>query len=115
MLRISYAMGVAAALLLQSASSFAAEGDDQVILAPQEISPSTQLPKSNKIYQTAASTIQGEGDQLARSDAASQKQSSESESASNPVTMEYPALALLAIAIISMAALSRRDSLRIDR
>jgi hypothetical protein len=29
--------------------------------------------------------------------------------------MEYPALALLAMAIISMAALSRRDSLRIDR
>jgi hypothetical protein len=29
--------------------------------------------------------------------------------------MEYPALALLAMAIISMAALSRRDGFRIDR
>jgi hypothetical protein len=33
---------------------------------------------------------------------------------SKPVPIEYPALALLAVAVISMAALSRRDALTFD-
>jgi hypothetical protein len=97
MLRINYAMAVAALLLLQAPSSLA-------------IAANT---KSDEIPQLAASTIQGEGNEVARS--AMQQQPIRSEPASATGTMEYPALALLAMAIISMAALSRRDSLRIDR
>ncbi len=33
---------------------------------------------------------------------------------SKPIPIEYPALALLAVAVISMAALSRRDALTFD-
>jgi hypothetical protein len=33
---------------------------------------------------------------------------------SNPLPIEYPALALLAVAVISMAALSRRNPLTFD-
>jgi hypothetical protein len=33
---------------------------------------------------------------------------------SKPISIEYPALALLAVAVISMAALSRRDPLTFD-
>ena len=114
MLRIKYTMGIAALLLLQASSSFAAERDHQVILAPNGVSTGIAQPASDEIYRTAASKIQGQGDQLAATDAALQ-QADQAERASNAMTMEYPALALLAMAIISIAALSRRDSLRIDR
>jgi hypothetical protein len=115
MLRIKYTMGIAALLLLQASSSFAAERDHQVILAPNGESIGIVQSASDQIYRTAASKIQGQGDQLAATDAALQQQADQSERASNAMTMEYPALALLAMAIISIAALSRRDSLRIDR
>ena len=115
MLRIKYAMGVAALLLLQASSSFAAEGQHQVIPVPDGEPIGIGQTTSDEIYQTAASKIQGEGDQLAGSDVALQQPTDQSEPASNTMTMEYPALALLAMVIISMAALSRRDSLRIDR
>jgi|SRR6185295_5193146 len=114
MLRISYAMAVAALLLLQAPSSFAAEYSHKAIEAANGESSSTYT-RSDQIPQLAASTIQGEGDQLARSDPATQQQPSRSEPTSTAAPMEYPALALLAMAIISMAALSRRDGFRIDR
>lgn len=114
MLRISYAMAVAALLLLQAPSSLAAEYSQQAIVAAngESLSAST---KNDQVPQVAASTFQGESDELARSDPAMQQQPVQSEPASAAATMEYPALALLAMAIISMAALSRRDSFRIDR
>lgn len=115
MLRIRYAMGVAALLLLQVSSSFAAEGEHQNIVAPDGKSIGIGQATSDEIYQTAASKIQGEGDQLAGTDVALQQPTDQSEAASNGMTMEYPALALLAMVFISMAALSRRDSLGIDR
>lgn len=115
MSRIKYTMGIAALLLLQASSSFAAEREHQVILAPDREPTVIAQSASDETYRTAASKIQGQGDQLAATDAALQQQADQSERASNAMTMEYPALALLAMAIISIAALSRRDSLRIDR
>jgi hypothetical protein len=115
MLRIHYAMGVAAVLWLQASPCFAAEGSQQVLLAPEATSIAVAQPRSGETLQAAASTIQGESDKLAR-DVALQQPAPQSEPASKAVKfLEYPALALLAMAIISMAALSRRDSLRIDR
>ena len=114
MLRTSYAMAVAALLLLQAPSSLAAEVSQKAIVAANGESLSVYT-KNDEIPQVAASTFQGESDELARSDPAMQQQPVPSEPASAAVTMEYPALALLAMAIISMAALSRRDSFRIDR
>jgi hypothetical protein len=113
MLRISYTMAVATLLLLQAPSSFAAEYSQKVILAANgEVSEYT---KNDEIPQVAASTFQGESGELARTDPAMQQQPVQSAPASAATTMEYPALALRAMAIISMAALSRRDSFRIDR
>jgi hypothetical protein len=106
MLRISYAMAVAALLLLQAPSNLAIAANGKSL---------SEYTKADETPQLAASTIQGEGDALARSGSAMQEQPIRSEPVSAAATMEYPALALLAIAIISMAALSRRDSLRIDR
>ena len=114
MLRTSYAMAVAALLLLQAPSSLAAEVSQKAIVAANGESLSVYT-KNDEIPQVAASTFQGESDELARSDPAMQQQPVQSEPASAAATMEYPALALLAMAIISMAALSRRDSFRIDR
>jgi|SRR5688572_30033681 hypothetical protein len=114
MLRISYAMAVAALLLLQAPSSFAAEYSQKAIVAANGESLSGYT-KADEVPQLAASTLQGEGDELARTDSAMQQQPVRSEPASAAATMEYPALALLAMAIISMAALSRRDSFKIDR
>lgn len=115
MLRIHCGMGVAALLWLQASSCFAAEGSHQVVLAPETRPVAVAQPSSDEILQTAATTIQAEGDELA-SDVALQQPASQSGPASNVAKiLEYPALALLAMAIISMAALSRRDSLRIDR
>jgi hypothetical protein len=114
MLRISYAMAAAALLLLQAPSSFAAEHRHKAIEAANGES-SSAYTKNDQAPQLAASTIQGEGDQLGRSDLATQQQPSRSERTSAAAPMEYPALALLAMAIISMAALSRRDGFRIDR
>jgi hypothetical protein len=114
MLRISYAMAVAALLLLQAPSSLAAEYSQKGIVAANGESLSVYT-KNDEIPQVAASTFQGESDELARSDPAMQQQPVQSEPASAAGTMEYPALALLAMVIISMAALSRRDSFRIDR
>ena len=112
MLRIKYAMGIAALVLLQASSSFAAEGGRQVMLAPH--SESIDIAQTgNEVYRTAASKIQS--DQLASSEAGLQQKADRSRSAADARTMEYPALALLAMVIISMAALSRRDSFRIDR
>lgn len=111
MLRIKYAMGIAALVLLQASSSFAAEGGRQVTLVPH--SESVDVAQTgDRVYRTAAAKIQG--DQLAGSNAGAQ-QADQSRSAADARTMKYPALALLAMAIISMAALSRRDSFRIDR
>jgi hypothetical protein len=114
MLRISYAMAVAALVLLQVPSSLAADNSQKEVVAVNGGS-SSGYSKNEKISQIAASTLQGESGELARSDQAMQQQSMQSKPASAPATMEYPALALLAMAIISMAALSRRDSFRIDR
>jgi hypothetical protein len=115
MLRIYYTTGIAALLLLQVSPSFAAERNDEISLAP--IAESTEITRveTNKVYQTAASTLQDEGHQLASGDAALQQLAGQPEPASNAMTMEYPALALLAMAIISMAALSRRDSFKMDQ
>ena len=115
MVRIYYTTGIAALLLLQASSSFAAERNHEIILAPNAELTGLAHEKSDEVYQTAASAIRGQGNQLASSDADLQQQSGPPEPASNAMTMEYPALALLAMAIISMAALSRRDSLRIDQ
>ena len=115
MLRIKYTMGIAALLLLQASSSFAAGRDHQIIPSPTGESTVIVQSASDEMYRTAASKIQGQGDQLAATDAALQQQADQAERAPNAMTMEYPALALLAMAIISIAALSRRDSLRIDR
>jgi hypothetical protein len=115
MLRISYTMAaVATLLLLQAPSIFAAEYSQKAILAANGESVS-EYTKNDEIPQVAASTFQGESDELAHDDPAMQQQPVQSAPASAAITMEYPALALLAMAIISMAALSRRDSFRIDR
>jgi hypothetical protein len=114
MLRISYAMAGAALLLLQASSSLAAEYSEKPIVAAERESLSVYT-KSDEIPQVAASTFQGEGAELAGNSPEMEQQPVQSEPASAAVTMEYPALALLAMAIISMAALSRRDSFRIDR
>jgi hypothetical protein len=47
---------------------------------------------------SAESAMEGQGDNMQ----------------SKPIPIEYPALALLALAVISMAALSRRDALTFD-
>jgi hypothetical protein len=112
MLRIKYTMGIAALFLLQASSSFAAEGNHQDIVAPYGHSVGI-AQTGDGLYRTAASKIQG--DQLAGADVALQQKADQSRPASDASTMEYPALALLAMAIISMAALSRRDSFKIDR
>ena len=104
MLRISYTMAITALLLLQAPSILAAEYSQKAIAA-----------ENTESLSVAASTFPGESDELAYSDPAMQQEPVQSKPASATVTMEYPALALLAIAIISMAALSRRDSFRIDR
>jgi hypothetical protein len=115
MLRVHCGIGVAALLWLQASSCLAAEGSQQVLLAPGTGSIAVAQPGSDEILQAAASTIQAEGDELA-SGVALQQPASQAGPASNAAKiMEYPALALLAMAIISMAALSRRNSLRIDR
>lgn len=114
MLRIKWAMAVAALVLLQYPLSVAAEGDHRAVPAPSTASIGVS-PEGGEVRRIAASTIQGESDQLGRSDSAGRQEQAQVEPASARVTMEYPALALLAMAIISMAALSRRDSLRIDR
>lgn len=114
MLRISYAMAGAALFLLQAPSSLAAEYNQKAIVAANAESPSVYT-RSDEIPQVAASTYQDDSDKRARSDPAMQQQPVQPEPASAAATMEYPALALLAMAIISMAALSRRDSFRIDR
>jgi hypothetical protein len=114
MFRINYTAAIAALLLLRASSSFAAESDYPTILPSTTASVGIHTTDT-EVYQTAAKTIQDEGDQLANSDADLQQQAAQSKPASNAVTTEYPALALLAMAIISMAALSRRDSFRIDR
>jgi hypothetical protein len=113
MLRIYYTTGIAALLLLQASASFAAERNHEISLAPSAEPTDLTHETSDEVYQTAASAIREEGN--ASSDAALQQQAGPPEPASNAMTMEYPALALLAMAIISMAALSRRDSLRIDQ
>ena len=115
MLRINYTTGIVALLLLQASSSFAAERNHEIILAPSAELTDLTHEKSDEVYQTAVSAIRDEGHHLASSDAALQKQAGQPEPVSNAMTMEYPALALLAMAIISMAALSRRNSLRIDQ
>ena len=115
MVRIYYTTGIAALFLLQASSSFAAERNHEIVLAPNAESTDLAHEKSGEVYQTAASAIRDQGNHLASSDAALQQQAGPPEPASNAMTMEYPALALLAMAIISMAALSRRDSLRIDQ
>lgn len=114
MLRITYTMAVAAFLLLQAPSSFAAEYNHQAILSSNGQSISA-YSTNDDTRQVATSAFQAESDQLARSDSAMQQQPVPSKPASAAVTKEYPALALLAMAIISMAALSRRDGFRIDR
>ena len=53
---------------------------------------------SNAQPDSAKATVEGQGDNVP----------------SNPIPIEYPALALLAVAVISMAALSRRDALTFD-
>jgi hypothetical protein len=114
MFRINHTAAIAALLLLRASSSFAAEGDHPTIF-PSTTASIGMHTTDTEVYQTATKTIQDEGDQLAHSDADLQQQGAQSEPALNAVTTEYPALALLAMAIISMAALSRRDSFRIDR
>jgi hypothetical protein len=109
MLRIKCAMAVAAILALQSPLSHAAETDNQP--APT-LNASAQVGEVSRV---AASTIPGDGDQLARAQSTARQEQGHAAAASAPLKVEYPALALLAMAIISMAALSRRDSLRIDR
>ena len=104
MLRISYAMAMAALLSLQAPPILAAEYSQKAVSA-----------ENAEPLRLAATTFQSESDKLARSDPAMQQQPAQSKPASATGTMEYPALALLAMAIISMAALSRRDSFRIDR
>jgi hypothetical protein len=114
MLRIKYTMAIAAFLLLQVPSSFAAEYNQHAISASD--GEWIGVYANNGDVQVAASTFQGESDQLASSDPARQQQQPvQPEPTSAAMAMEYPALALLAMAIISMAALSRRDSFRIDR
>ena len=115
MLRIKCAMAVAALLLLlQSPLSFAAESGHQAIsaLSTKSMGAPTQ---GGEVSPIAASTINGEGDQLSRDNTAGRQEQAQANVASTPAKVEYPALALLATAIISMAALSRRDSFRIDR
>ena len=114
MSRINYTMAVAAFLLLQVPSSFAAEYNQHAISASDGEWIGVYA-KDGDVRQVAASTFQGESDRLASSDPAMQEQPAQPEPTSAAVAMDYPALALLAMAIISMAALSRRDSFRIDR
>lgn len=116
MLRIKYMMVIAALFLLQSPLSFATEGDHHSMSMPSVASMSTSPEGGDEVIRLAASSVQGESDQLARSNIAGSPEQVQAKSNATPVTStEYPALALLAMAIISMAALSRRDSLRIDR
>ena len=114
MLRITYTMAIAAFLLLQVPSSIAAEYNQHAISSADGERVGVHA-KDGAVRQVAASTFQGESDQLASSDPAMQQPPVQPEPTLAAAAMEYPALALLAMAIISMAALSRRDSFRIDR
>jgi hypothetical protein len=114
MVRIKCAIAVAAFLMLPSSLSFAAEGNQKPISLPGEI-PIIASAQGSAFSQIAASPIQGEANQLARDSTVARPEPLQAKSTPAPITMEYPALALLAMAIISVAALSRRDSLGIDR
>jgi hypothetical protein len=67
-----------------------------------------------KLYLTATSTKAAEAAQPVSAKSAIEEQSTDLNMHSKPIPIEYPALALLAVAVISMAALSRRDNLTFD-
>jgi hypothetical protein len=75
-------------------------GDSNNLSATETFPPTARSNKSALVAQpdNAESAIAGQGDNVH----------------SKPISIEYPALALLAVAVISMAALSRRDALTFD-
>lgn len=111
MLRKSCQMASIALLGLLVSPASADQGSDQ---GPSSSSLGGTLSATEKFYLTGTSNTSGGAAQPDSAKPAMEGQADDLNMQSDPIPIEYPALALLAVAVISMAALSRRDDLTFD-
>lgn len=112
MLRKSCQVASIALLGLLVSPASADQGSDQ---GPSSFSlGGNDLSATEVFYLTATSNKSGGAAQPDSARSTMEGQSDDISMQSNPIPIEYPALALLAVAVISMAALSRRDDLTLD-
>lgn len=111
MLRKFCQMATIALLGLLVSPASANQDSDQ---GPSSPSLGGNLSATEIFYLTATNNKSGGAAQPDRAKSAMEGQADNLNMQSNPIPIEYPALALLAVAVISMAALSRRDPLTFD-